>query len=354
MPAFWYYLFLGAIIQGFVLFIVLLAKGRERQANTFLGLLLALMSVQLIQYVIIWKEEVRQYPYFMGMYMYVQFFYGPLLYFYLRSLEHDTRKLNRLHLAPMAFILGLFVFSHIRSPQGVVAFFAQFAKTIFPAILVGAGIISLFFYALLLLRHYQKKKSTLPQPQVRWYRNVLSLYAAYSISYASYYLVSRYPFFNEYWDYLIALIMSIGLYGIGFMGYFKPQLISDKNMRKKFAAKYATNGITASVSSSVLKKMEDLMQTEGLHRENIRLDDLSRRLNISRHQLSRIINEKTCMSFNEYINQYRVREALGLLERHPDMSIKEICYQVGFNNRTSFHKHFKKLTGKTPTEYRSS
>ncbi len=355
MPAFWYYLFLGAIIQGFILFLVFLAKRKEREANVFLGLLLALMSVQLIQYVIVWWEEVRAYPYFMGMYLYCQFFYGPLLFFYIQKME--GRKMNRLnsfHAIAPGVILALFLFSHLRAPDRVIEFFSWFSTTSFPILLVGAGIISLAYYSVWGILFIRKKKSSSTPMQFRWYRTIVLLFTAYTLSYASYYLVSRWPVFNEYWDYLIALIMSIGLYGIGIMGYFKPQLISDKNLRKKLATSRSfSSSIPTSASASLLSQLEKLMQEERLYQDDLRLEDLSQQLHISRHQLSELINTQLGLSFSDYINQYRVKEARHLLERYPDRSIKEILYDVGFNNRTSFHKHFKKWMGQTPTQYRN-
>jgi YesN/AraC family two-component response regulator len=33
------------------------------------------------------------------------------------------------------------------------------------------------------------------------------------------------------------------------------------------------------------------------------------------------------------------------------MSIKELCFESGFNNFSCFHKNFKQLMGKTPQRY---
>lgn len=62
------------------------------------------------------------------------------------------------------------------------------------------------------------------------------------------------------------------------------------------------------------------------------------------------------MNFFEFINFYRIQDAAFLLtETDADsLQITEIAYQVGFNNRTSFYRAFKKEFGVTPSEYRKN
>ena len=84
------------------------------------------------------------------------------------------------------------------------------------------------------------------------------------------------------------------------------------------------------------------------------LNDISELLNISRNHTSQVINEHFKCSFFEFINQYRVDEAIAILEDSTKryLSINEIAFLSGFNNRVSFYNAFKKRTGITPTEYR--
>ncbi|WP_341225057.1 AraC family transcriptional regulator [uncultured Arcticibacterium sp.] len=52
-----------------------------------------------------------------------------------------------------------------------------------------------------------------------------------------------------------------------------------------------------------------------------------------------------------YINRIRIEKAQHLL-LFSDLTVNEIAYQVGFENRTYFSTVFKKLSGKSATEYR--
>ena len=37
-----------------------------------------------------------------------------------------------------------------------------------------------------------------------------------------------------------------------------------------------------------------------------------------------------------------------------EMSVEDICRQVGYNNKANFHKNFNKYMGTTPKKYRTA
>ncbi|NAS13704.1 helix-turn-helix domain-containing protein [Poritiphilus flavus] len=72
---------------------------------------------------------------------------------------------------------------------------------------------------------------------------------------------------------------------------------------------------------------------------------------LTSHRISEIINGSFGKNFNDWLNDHRVTEA-KLHLTNSKLSIKEICYEVGFNSKSVFNKAFKKRTGLTPSEYR--
>lgn len=74
------------------------------------------------------------------------------------------------------------------------------------------------------------------------------------------------------------------------------------------------------------------------------------------HELSSLINKGFNENFNQFINRYRVEESKKLLvsEQHQNLSMLGIAYEAGFNSKTVFNATFKKMVGKTPTEYRKT
>lgn len=103
----------------------------------------------------------------------------------------------------------------------------------------------------------------------------------------------------------------------------------------------------------VRKKLQDLFETEKIYREEkLSLRELSERMSLSSHQLSEFLNMEIKLSFYQYTNSYRVREAKEKIEKEPERSLLAIAYDVGFGSKSTFNEAFKKETGTTPREYR--
>ena len=100
-----------------------------------------------------------------------------------------------------------------------------------------------------------------------------------------------------------------------------------------------------------------LFEKEKIYRENdINLEMVARKLNTTRHNASQVINEHFKVSFHELINTYRIDEAKKILKEHNDhgLNIIDVAYEVGYNNKVTFNKAFKKKTQLTPSEFQRS
>ena len=86
---------------------------------------------------------------------------------------------------------------------------------------------------------------------------------------------------------------------------------------------------------------------------NITLDDVARKVSVSRIHLSRTFKSEIGIGLNEYINIYRLKQAQFLLAEFPTKPISEIAYDCGFNDSNYFASRFKKLLGVTPSQFRS-
>ena len=84
------------------------------------------------------------------------------------------------------------------------------------------------------------------------------------------------------------------------------------------------------------------------------LANISEYTGIQTRDISRAINLQTKQSFNEYINQFRVDTVCERLRNNDKSSLTDIAFDAGFSSKASFNKVFKQVTGKTPTEYKSS
>lgn len=103
----------------------------------------------------------------------------------------------------------------------------------------------------------------------------------------------------------------------------------------------------------VFERLNYLMSGEHIYKDfDLSLEGLATMLSITPHQLSQFMNERLGTNFRNYVNSYRIEEAKKILVHDSDMNILSICFDVGFNSKSTFNHCFKKYTDKTPSEYR--
>ena len=102
-------------------------------------------------------------------------------------------------------------------------------------------------------------------------------------------------------------------------------------------------------SNGVIDKAKDYILAN--FQRDISLDDISREIDISPYYFSKIFKENTGENFIDYLTTLRIDKAKELLET-TDMSMKELCGEVGYANPNYFSRIFKKIVGLSPTEYK--
>lgn len=85
----------------------------------------------------------------------------------------------------------------------------------------------------------------------------------------------------------------------------------------------------------------------------LRISEVADLVSLSPNYVSKIINENSNVSFNDFVNEYRVKEVIEKFNQneHFRKNIVAIAKESGFNSKSTFQSVFKKKTGKTPTEY---
>lgn len=85
-------------------------------------------------------------------------------------------------------------------------------------------------------------------------------------------------------------------------------------------------------------------------RNKICLEEIADVARISPNSFCRYFKSRTRKTYSQFLTEIKVGQACKLLiEAH--LNLKQICYNSGFNNFASFHKCFKKVTGKSPLCY---
>ena len=85
--------------------------------------------------------------------------------------------------------------------------------------------------------------------------------------------------------------------------------------------------------------------------KKVGLKDAATAVCLSPKYLSRIFKEATGLGFNEYRLDLKIKQAKGLLKKS-SYNVDQIADKMGYANTESFIRIFKKMTNRTPTEFR--
>lgn len=85
--------------------------------------------------------------------------------------------------------------------------------------------------------------------------------------------------------------------------------------------------------------------------QDLALKDVAERFGMSEKYFSKDFKRATGNSFTVFIIRLRINEASRLLS-DTQMYISSICSAVGFNNVANFNRHFGKIKGMTPSDFR--
>jgi AraC-like DNA-binding protein len=101
----------------------------------------------------------------------------------------------------------------------------------------------------------------------------------------------------------------------------------------------------------MLKKY--LSKIEGSYTQTHEVTAYADMLNISAGHLSEVVKEQSGKPAIAHIHERLILEAKRLLF-HTEHSIKEIAFQLGFEDASYFNRFFKRLVNHTPLEYRTT
>lgn len=103
----------------------------------------------------------------------------------------------------------------------------------------------------------------------------------------------------------------------------------------------------------VSKQLREVMVSEHLYLQpHLSLKEVAGRFEVSRNELSYIVNRYLEKSFIDFVNEMRIDEAIRLIQSNKGKryKINELSRLAGFSDRTTFCRVCKKLTGISPTE----
>lgn len=219
-------------------------------------------------------------------------------------------------------------------------------------------ILSLSIYGFLVYNIYRKNAHTLKAKNKTvglWQRNIIAIFAIYAFTYILYAgsitgIITYPPLLH------IQIIVMVSLvFYVAYISYAQPEIFKGKVhiIDPRAFYKYKKSGLTPSFSTELKDKLVYLLDNDKVYRlSDINLEKLSSMMETTRHNASQVINEHFGLNFFELMNKYRIAEALEILkDNSKDLSIIQVAYEVGFNNKVTFNKSFKKHLSQTPSQY---
>ena len=355
-----FYLF--SSLLGLFIFVILNLKKGVNRVSTFLMSLFILLNSLFILHLSLYLINCQYY--FPNTLLFSTVFplvYGPLIYFYFKitAIDYNIKWIDALHLIPaIGLLIYISPFYALSSLDKFIILFDQEDILINEAnLIMAAKIISLVIYAFLTYRIYSESKQTSKKDfNLIWQRNIIAIYVTYVVVYALYTTITS-GFFDFPIFFHLQILIVVGLvFYVAYVTYVQPEVFKGevKLVDPIDLFKYKSSALTTSYSLELKEELLSLLNKDKIYKESgISLDLLSEKLGTSRHNTSQVINEHFNMNFYELMNKFRIDEAVELIKNEKDnnLTIIDIAYKVGFNNKVTFNKSFKKALSVTPSEY---
>ncbi len=114
----------------------------------------------------------------------------------------------------------------------------------------------------------------------------------------------------------------------------------------------ASNGFHTNYNESETERLNNIYNYSINNiNKKISLAEIATVAFISPNAFCRYFKTQTKKTYSQFLLEIKIGKACKLLTENKE-SIKNVCYESGFNNFSNFNKYFKSITGKTPMEYK--
>jgi AraC-like DNA-binding protein len=352
--------YLGGVGLALFLTLLLLSKRGKTVADKILAVWLFVVTLHILLF---YFRQGGLYPQLLAVDFPLPLVHGPFLFVYTLALTHGrVSKLSLLHFVPaLAVLLYLIPFFLLPTEEKISVFEHNGAGyEVFLMIRTVANLSSGVVYVILtniVLRKHRvsilDQFSSTEKINLQW------------LQYLSYWIALIWIFVLFGPEELIyassvLFILFIGFFGIRQTGIFLSQetveVTEPKSEAETEKKKYQKSGLSSDASENLHRELKLLMTSEKPFRESeLSLADLAKRLNTQPNYLSQVINEREGKNFYDYINTLRIEEFKRLVD-NPDSkkyTLLGLAQECGFNSKSSFNRYFKKVTGKSPSEFLS-
>jgi len=368
------FLVVAEFSQALLLIFILLIMDKNRKANIFFALFLFILSANFFSF-FLFKSGINILPaIFVSISIPGISTAGVLIYLYALLVTGLIEKLNKrqlFHFIPYLINLIFFIII-IYKVEGDPRKSLEFKNSTFIIIITGlVNSIAYIIYTIIILKKYYHRienyYSDIEKMSLNWLMKITSL-AFFSLTFwcLSFWLahmnITPRNHTGMAWNniLLIIIIFITAYHVINQPEIFKKNIDMsheiDEDDSQPEIEKYAKQNIDETMQGEYLASLTAYMDEHKPYLdENITIKDLADGVKIPSHHLSIVINNRLNKNFYTFINEYRIKEASAILDdpENSEASIIAIAFKSGFNSKSTFNSVFKKITGQTPSEYRS-
>lgn len=293
---------------------------------------------------------------------------GPLLYGYVVGLTSAPAPLiakrGLWHIAPcgVVLILSLVNASHPfdTSPHGAVVFKVTYHTWVLLGLVYLAMAVQRTHRARPLLEQANANEVTL---RLTWLRRLVALIAVIW-TLLTMDRLSMVAGLKEgpLLDMMLGLLTALALYTLAWFGLRQRALVPmelaqiDVARAPGRSTPYARSGLESEQCAKVAAELSLLMANEQLYADShFDLQALSKHSGWPPNYISQALNQGLGQNFFEFVNGFRIAAAERCLADPSDRrTILEVALACGFGSKSTFNAVFKRMTDRTPSEYRRS
>lgn len=299
------------------------------------------------------------------------FLLGPLLYFYISSLAVENFRLKPKHLLHISPLILVGIHRSITNPISFSSSFSEGRDTLslYNQIYYYLLLLSLFTYCFFAIRVILNHRKKIPYYFSNYTRKntlnwLIFVVFVFVILFLADFILS--PIFNLFGQQLASIFplttnLTIFTFLMIYFGinqssiYFKRKPKENSELNK--IEKYKRSTLSESNIELINQKVTDYLNTKKPYlNPDFNFQMMVDSLDISRQNLSQVINASQKKNFHKIINEYRIEEVKKMMlnPRYNHYSFLGMAFECGFSSKTSFNRIFKEETGQTPSEYKRS
>lgn len=378
--------------QGLVIGSLVIRRSflEDRLSDLLFGLLLIFSCFHIAHYMLAyggWYDTHDAYSSFMFYFPFHNFLIiAPLIYFYFRSLTNFTFRFTRndwLHFLPgilnlllyLFIYLGEYVIGHkiLGQPLNLhfqtKGYFAELNQAHIQDYVNFLALIATVYYLWMTWRDYRRYRvyiksnfSNLGSIRFQWVKHLLLLLIAGMFFYWIIDIIDAVVVQLQYSQYWFSYLgFSIMVYFLSIFGYANRFSYEHKLMFQPSKVKIEPQEVDSTkVEETVRQEKERIQQlvetNQWFLNPGITLDELAEQLEMTSHQLSKILNAGFDQNFNDFINSYRVEAVKKRIEEGmgEQFTLLSLALDAGFNSKATFNRAFRKFAGMSPSEYQRS